>query len=106
MREDETNLPSLQLDIIKKAANFVEAGGVLLYATCSLLREENEEVIERFEKSDVFKCKGFRPWVFSEDDEDRTPSLGGGSGDHSHSITLLPTTLNDGFFFARYRRQD
>ena len=102
MREEETkvSLPSLQLEIIQKAANFVKAGGVLLYATCSLLREENEEVIERFEKSGVFKCKGFRPWVFSEDDEDRTPGLGG------HSITLLPTKLNDGFFFARYRRQD
>lgn len=103
MREDETKV-SLQLEIIQKAANFVKAGGVLLYATCSLLREENEEVIERFEKSDVFKCKGFRPWVFSEDDEDRTPGVGGGRGDHR--ITLLPTKLNDGFFFARYRRQD
>lgn len=96
MREDETksHLPKIQLEIIQEAANFVKAGGVLLYATCSLLQEENEEVIERFEKSDVFKCKGFRPWVF---DEDNTPS---------HSITLLPTKLNDGFFFARYRRQD
>ena len=37
-----------QLAILSSAARLVKAGGRLVYATCSLLREENEDLIEKF----------------------------------------------------------
>ncbi len=37
-----------QLSILIRAARLVRPGGRLVYATCSLLWEENEEVVERF----------------------------------------------------------
>lgn len=37
-----------QFDILRAASGLVKDGGVLLYVTCSLLPEENEEVVERF----------------------------------------------------------
>jgi len=37
-----------QTAILEGAYRLVKAGGRLVYATCSLLREENEQVIERF----------------------------------------------------------
>jgi 16S rRNA (cytosine967-C5)-methyltransferase len=37
-----------QLELLREAVPFLEPGGKLLYATCSLEREENEDVIQRF----------------------------------------------------------
>jgi len=37
-----------QLAILSSAARLVKAGGRLVYATCSLLREENEDVVAQF----------------------------------------------------------
>ena len=34
-----------QNDILTVHASFVNPGGLLFYATCSVLREENEEVV-------------------------------------------------------------
>lgn len=49
MREIEWEpLQSLQLAILTAAAALVRPGGRLIYATCSVLREENEEIAERF----------------------------------------------------------
>lgn len=38
----------LQGEILREYSNLVKPGGLLLYATCSLLREENEEAIALF----------------------------------------------------------
>lgn len=46
--EDLSQLQTLQLDILRSSAECTKPGGRLVYATCSLEREENEEVIERF----------------------------------------------------------
>lgn len=43
-------LARLQLDLISNAATFLKIGGSLIYSTCSILPEENEDVIELFIK--------------------------------------------------------
>jgi 16S rRNA (cytosine967-C5)-methyltransferase len=45
---DAEALPDLQLEILTRASQHLGAGGVLVYATCTLRRAENEGVIERF----------------------------------------------------------
>jgi len=37
-----------QLELLQRAVPFLAPGGKLLYATCSLEREENEDVVQRF----------------------------------------------------------
>ena len=46
--EDLTRLAGLQLSLLDNAADLVKPGGTLVYATCSLEPEENEQVVERF----------------------------------------------------------
>lgn len=41
-------LPGLQLALLTEAARRVERGGELWYATCSVLKSENDEVVARF----------------------------------------------------------
>ena len=45
--EDLADLQQRQLSILRAAMLLVEAGGVLVYSSCSLEREENEEVLEQ-----------------------------------------------------------
>ena len=46
--EDVAELNVLQASILARAAKLVKTGGRLVYATCSLLKEENETIAEQF----------------------------------------------------------
>lgn len=46
--QDLSELTAKQANILQAAAKLPKPGGRLVYATCSLLREENEEIIEAF----------------------------------------------------------
>ncbi|MFM7632004.1 MAG: RsmB/NOP family class I SAM-dependent RNA methyltransferase, partial [Betaproteobacteria bacterium] len=46
--DDVTELCERQLSILNSAARLPKLGGRLVYATCSLLMEENQAIIERF----------------------------------------------------------
>ena len=87
-------LPVVQSDILENLSRYVRPGGVLLYATCTVLPEENEEVLTRFlETHGAFKPEGFR--------------LPGPAGDvPGGMITLWPQRHGtDGFFIGKLRRQ-
>lgn len=51
--DDVDSLSELQLALLAEAATRVGEGGVLVYATCSILRQENASVVERFLASDA-----------------------------------------------------
>jgi len=43
-----SRLQQTQLDLLKQAASKLKPGGILVYSTCSLEPEENQEVVKRF----------------------------------------------------------
>ena len=86
-------LPQLQLQILKNQARYVRPGGVLIYSTCTLVRRENEGVVEKFLKTNPeFSLEPLTlPAQFGEN----TTGM----------LTLVPGEHDtDGFFIARLRR--
>lgn len=51
--EDVAELVEKQKGILSGAARLVKAGGRLVYATCSILEEENQRIVEDFLASNV-----------------------------------------------------
>lgn len=45
---DPGRMALLQAGLLRAAVRYVKPGGWIVYGTCSLLREENEDVVERF----------------------------------------------------------
>jgi 16S rRNA (cytosine967-C5)-methyltransferase len=45
---DVRRLSELQSSILKNLSGYVKTGGILVYSTCTVFPEENEEIIERF----------------------------------------------------------
>ena len=61
-------LSALQLDILTQAAAYVAPRGRLAYATCSVLREENRDVVETFLRQQPdWRCDEDMVWPISED---------------------------------------
>ena len=59
-RDSLQELPAIQQDILRNLADFVRPGGTLLYSTCTILEEENEQVVRAFlsERAD-YMLEGF-----------------------------------------------
>lgn len=51
---DVVNAANYQIQFLRSAARLLKKGGVLVYSTCTVTVEENEEVIERF--IDEYRC--------------------------------------------------
>ena len=47
-KEDIEKLPKVQYSILNNCSLHVKEGGVLVYSTCTLRREENQNIIEKF----------------------------------------------------------
>jgi 16S rRNA (cytosine967-C5)-methyltransferase len=45
---DIGTMAQVQIDLLSSAANLVEPNGAIVYSTCSLEPEENDQVVERF----------------------------------------------------------
>ena len=57
--ESVQELRHKQLAILNSAARLLKPGGRLIYATCSLLQEENEDVVQTFNNSEI--GRNFQP---------------------------------------------
>ena len=85
-------LPKVQRAILDNNSRYVRPGGVLLYSTCTLLRRENEDVVESF----LAENPQFVPEPF------QLPQFGEQPG----WFTFWPHIHGtDGFFAAKLRRK-
>ncbi len=95
--EDLMALRKLQREILTASADYVRPGGVLLYSTCTVNREENEEMVRFLTESFPFEAESLDPWL-PECLHSRETKEGG--------CQLFAGDFNtDGFFMARLRRK-
>lgn len=47
-KDEISALPGIQKDIINNLSRYVKCGGTLLYSTCTVIEEENENIVEGF----------------------------------------------------------
>ena len=89
--------PARQVALLVTYAPLVAVGGRLLYATCSVVEEENERVVARFlaDRDDFVRVPVKEVWG-----KERAAAVGDGL-----SLRLLPHTHDtDGFYAAILRR--
>jgi 16S rRNA (cytosine967-C5)-methyltransferase len=89
------SLIEIQRNIMINAAKYTKVGGKLIYSTCTLNKNENEDNVKWFlEKQPQFKiepiyCGNFQNVIY-----------------HTEGyVTILPNENMDGFFIAKMKRQ-
>ncbi len=85
-------LPILAEKILSESARYVKAGGVLVYSTCTLRKEENRDVVDAFlQKHEEFSLMPFSAGPYMGTDG---------------TLTLLPhRDGTDGFYIAKLCRK-
>ena len=81
-------LPAIQYDILESSAKYLRVGGVLVYSTCTIFPEENENNINKF--------------LSAHSEFSLCPFEAGAFLCKSGMVTLLPDDYGtDGFFIAK-----
>lgn len=90
-------LDSLQKEIADAVAAYVKPGGTLVYSTCTLRKEENEQMVSYMAEKYGFTPDSLNPYL---------PSVLQNKDTEKGYLTLLPTDKSDGFFMARLKRNN
>ncbi len=88
--DDIESLANISYDILLNASRYVKKGGVIVFSTCTIDKQENENVIEKFLVNNKEFC--LDP-ILEYDNENKG------------YITLYPSKSNDGFFICRLKRR-
>ncbi|WAH35496.1 16S rRNA (cytosine(967)-C(5))-methyltransferase RsmB [Alicyclobacillus dauci] len=94
---DITALSKLQVELLGAACRVVRSGGIVVYATCTLLPEENEQVVQTV-------LNEFAGTMTLEDISADVPALL--RDDIQDGLVLTPERFGtDGFYMARLRKK-
>ena len=92
-----SELARTQVSLLKQAASVLRPGGSLVYSTCTLTHEENEEVVQAFLRDTP---------SFRSTSRDALPEEVSGVIGTDGFLRCLPHVHNaDGFFAARFTRE-
>ena len=87
-----TELDVLQKEIADASAGYVKPGGTLIYSTCTLRKEENEQMVSYIAEHFGYTLDSLNPYL---------PKALHDTDTEKGYLTLLPTDKSDGFFMAR-----
>ena len=91
--EDISELPKLQLEILKNVSRYLKNGGCIVYSTCTILSRENADIIKAFLKEN--------PDFYEEEAIVPIPCV-----KEEYGVTLLPhISGTDGFYMCKLRRK-
>ncbi len=93
---DVQALAELQREILQVVSQYVKPGGILLYSTCTIGSEENQ--------NNVKWIREHLPFELESIEDDLPEPLQGRTGRQGY-LQILPTDHTDGFFIAKFRRR-
>lgn len=89
--EEIQGLPKIQGEILNNLKKYLKPGGIMLYSTCTVLKCENEDIVQSFLKENP--------------DFEAVDFTAGSVSSHDGMYTFWPNTDKcDGFFAAKMRR--
>lgn len=69
--KDVEEISNIQINILEVCSKYLKKGGKLAYSTCSILKEENDDIIERFLKENTnFKKNGESKKIYTDEKND------------------------------------
>ena len=82
--ENMEEITKIQQEILQICSKYLKKNGEMIYSTCSIFKKENEEVIQKFLKSN----KNFELETIK----------------NSQYLNILPTKYQDGFFITKIKK--
>jgi 16S rRNA (cytosine967-C5)-methyltransferase len=95
-QNQQKELVSLQRRILSTACQYVKPGGVLIYSTCTVNKEENIENMEWFLENHDFHADSLLPYISGR--------LSGKEAESGYLQLIQGIHDCDGFFISRMRR--
>ncbi len=88
-KDQFARLPEVQYDILDTSCKYLKVGGILVYSTCTVNRQENDAVCDKF----LSEHPDFEPVKLNSFTD--------------YKVTITPDMFNsDGFFIAKFRRKE
>lgn len=84
--EEIKEITKIQENILQICSKYLKKGGELVYSTCSILKEENEDIIENFLEVEKSGTKRFFELICK--------------------TNILPNSQTDGFFICKLRKNN
>lgn len=91
---DIGEISNIQFDILKTCSKYLKKDGVLVYSTCSMLKEENEEIIGKFVQEENFETVNIQKQIPAEFSKIITNNM----------VQFLPNDKHDGFFITMLKK--
>lgn len=91
---DIEEIANIQYNILKTCSKYLKNNGVLVYSTCSMLKEENNEIIEKFIKDENFEIVNIDEQIPNEFSKITTNNM----------VQFLPSQNHDGFFITMLKK--
>lgn len=92
--EDIKEISDIQFNILKTCSKYLKKNGTLVYSTCSMLKEENDAIIEKFIKEEKFETVNIEEQIPNEFAKITTNNM----------VQFLPSQNHDGFFITMLKK--
>ena len=94
--DDIKEISNIQFNILKTCSKYLKKNGTLVYSTCSMLKEENSDIITKFIKEENFETVDIVKQIPSEFSKISFNNM----------VQFLPNKKHDGFFITMLKKMN
>lgn len=91
---DIKEIATIQFNILKTCSKYLKKNGTLVYSTCSMLKEENDVIIQKFIQNEEFEIVNIDKQIPNKFSKITTNNM----------VQFLPSQKHDGFFITMLKK--